>query len=145
MFLTYFHSKSKLVGKSTKNFLNRRHLKRIGVVEQKFDPTFQTSDDESINQPMSFNILEYFHLIVKVLLSDNLQEVAQHLSPKLIRRIRLINDHRYIICQRLNDIHQVVCSELFLDCREVKSSDNSIWFSWRTLDKNVLARQSWCL
>ncbi len=46
---------------------------------------------------MSLYVFKYFHLILKMLLMNYFQEIAEHLCPELICRIALEDDSGDII------------------------------------------------
>lgn len=46
---------------------------------------------------MAFDILQHLQLRIEVPLMDDLDEVAKHISPKFISRVRLVYDCRDIV------------------------------------------------
>jgi hypothetical protein len=83
------HLHAKFVCKGSQYFPDWKVVP-IALIKEKLNSGAQTLDDKPVNKPVCLQVLQHFHLRVKVTLMQNPQEMAKHVSPKLIVGIGLV-------------------------------------------------------
>ena len=76
---------------------------------------------------------------------NDLDEVAEHVSPKFVSWVRLINYGCDIVFELFYELYQIFGSCFPLKDREIEGSDDSVDLTSVALDENVLPCQPWGL